>query len=148
MTEYKELQIVKHALQHYIKREGADPADIVTEKRLLAEIERRIEWRREAINGKCKCWREEHAAWSFASGRCFGTKELDACDCGGDETKCDFYPERRHKALEEQRGGPSWVDDGDTYFCPYCKYESHNPNLLPDMGKYCPKCGKRVRWDI
>ena len=29
--------------------------------------------------------------------RCSGTKEVDFCNCGGDESKCDFYPEVREK---------------------------------------------------
>lgn len=38
-------------------------------------------------------------------GVCWGTKECDECSCGGDETKCDFYPEvrengRKNKALK------------------------------------------------
>lgn len=28
-------------------------------------------------------------------GICNGTKERDACDCNGDESKCDFYPYKR-----------------------------------------------------
>ena len=31
-------------------------------------------------------------------GVCWGTKEMDECSCGGDEMKCDFYPEVRAKA--------------------------------------------------
>lgn len=30
-------------------------------------------------------------------GRCWGTKECDICNCKGDESKCDFYPEKRKK---------------------------------------------------
>ena len=26
---------------------------------------------------------------------CWGTKECEECTCGGDTTKCDFYPEKR-----------------------------------------------------
>ena len=33
--------------------------------------------------------------------RCRGTKECDVCSCGGDESKCDFYPEKREKAISE-----------------------------------------------
>lgn len=29
--------------------------------------------------------------------RCGGTKEVDLCNCGGDKSKCDFYPEVREK---------------------------------------------------
>ena len=39
MTRYKELQIIKHALQHYIQREGATQKDLEAEKRLLTKIE-------------------------------------------------------------------------------------------------------------
>ena len=28
---------------------------------------------------------------------CMGTRERDRCDCGGDQSKCDFYPEIREK---------------------------------------------------
>lgn len=34
-------------------------------------------------------------------GVCWGTKETDECNCGGDETQCDFYPEVRAKAKKE-----------------------------------------------
>ncbi len=27
--------------------------------------------------------------------RCSGTQEVDVCNCGGDRSKCDFYPEKR-----------------------------------------------------
>lgn len=43
MTEYKEAQIIKHALQHYIKRPNADEKDLETEKRLLREWEDEVE---------------------------------------------------------------------------------------------------------
>ena len=36
-------------------------------------------------------------------GYCTGTKELDECYCGGDRTKCDFYPDIREKAIKEQK---------------------------------------------
>ena len=34
-------------------------------------------------------------------GVCWGTRECDECSCGGDQTKCDFYPEVREKAKKE-----------------------------------------------
>lgn len=34
--------------------------------------------------------------------RCNGTRERDGCSCGGDRTKCDFYPEVREKAIQEE----------------------------------------------
>ena len=33
-------------------------------------------------------------------GVCWGTKETDECSCGGDKTKCDFYPEVRKRGRE------------------------------------------------
>jgi hypothetical protein len=49
---------------------------------------------------KCLCYRPE----GYGSGdmaRCFGTKEQDPCRCGGDRTKCDFYPEIREEATKK-----------------------------------------------
>jgi hypothetical protein len=34
-------------------------------------------------------------------GVCYGTKECDECTCGGDRSKCNFYPEIREKAKKE-----------------------------------------------
>jgi len=45
----------------------------------------------------CKCY---HAERNFIGkiGVCWGTKECEACSCGGDERKCDFYEDKRKKA--------------------------------------------------
>ena len=45
----------------------------------------------------CKCY---HAERNFVGeiGVCWGTKEREACLCGGDESKCDFYEDKRKKA--------------------------------------------------
>lgn len=43
MTEYKKLQIIKHALQYYIQRDWASKEDIDTELRLLAETEAKLQ---------------------------------------------------------------------------------------------------------
>lgn len=42
----------------------------------------------------CKCY---HAERNFLGkiGVCWGTKECEACSCGGDESKCDFYEDKR-----------------------------------------------------
>ena len=34
--------------------------------------------------------------------RCWGTKEKDVCNCGGDRRKCSFYETVREKAVEEK----------------------------------------------
>lgn len=38
---------------------------------------------------------------AFIKHECWGTRERDECSCGGDRTKCDFYPDVREKALQE-----------------------------------------------
>lgn len=45
----------------------------------------------------CKCY---HAERNFLGkiGVCWGTKECESCSCGGDESKCDFYEDKRKKA--------------------------------------------------
>lgn len=51
---------------------------------------------------KCKCYHEVPSSPSLGIiGRCYGTKERDVCSCGGDESKCDFYPEKRAAAEEK-----------------------------------------------
>ena len=34
-----------------------------------------------------------------------------------------------------------WIDNADSWVCPYCGYECDNPNKIP--GNKCPKCGFR-----
>jgi hypothetical protein len=43
MTEYTELQIIKHALNYYIKRPEATVKDVNRELRLLNKIETKVE---------------------------------------------------------------------------------------------------------
>ena len=47
---------------------------------------------------ECDCYRQYIDSLGKSFGRCLGTKEIEPCDCGGDESKCDFYPERRKKS--------------------------------------------------
>lgn len=35
--------------------------------------------------------------------RCWGTKEKDFCDCGGDKSKCNFYERVQAEAAEEKK---------------------------------------------
>lgn len=44
-------------------------------------------------NEPCSCYHEV-----FGHTVCHGTKEMDVCDCGGDQKKCSFYEEVRNKA--------------------------------------------------
>jgi hypothetical protein len=48
----------------------------------------------------CSCY---HAERNFLGeiGVCWGTKECEACLCGGDESKCDFYEYKRERATSK-----------------------------------------------
>lgn len=79
---------------------------------------------------------------------CNGTREQDVCSCGGDRTKCDFYPEVRQKENkpmkakivvegkefpieildpeleklikpQKRKTGYERVEDGEYYYCQY-----------------------------
>ena len=54
---------------------------------------------------ECDCYRQYIDCLGKSFGMCLGTKEIEPCDCGGDESKCDFYPERRKKSKK-----PSFYD--------------------------------------
>lgn len=49
---------------------------------------------------KCSCYRE-YIEYDFNGdkkvSRCYGTKEIDICKCGGDISKCDFSPQKTEK---------------------------------------------------
>ena len=53
----------------------------------------------------CECYREsvefyyknDYRKSQRVVGRCMGTKEREECACGGDQSMCDFYPEKRGK---------------------------------------------------
>ncbi len=45
---------------------------------------------------KCESWIEPPNPYSDA--RCLATRETEWCSCGGDQMKCDFYPEIRERA--------------------------------------------------
>lgn len=52
---------------------------------------------------KCKCWEEKQQIKGWYGDKpiyktvqiCIGTKECEECSCGGDESKCNFYPEKK-----------------------------------------------------
>ena len=57
-----------------------------------------------AFCGKeCDCYRQYTDCLGKSFGRCLGTKEIEICGCGGDESKCDFYPERRKKLRKPRK---------------------------------------------
>ena len=51
--------------------------------------------------------------------RCLGTKEVETCSCGGDESKCDFYPEKRKGAIKPMNTAEMYIkanENGKTYY--------------------------------
>lgn len=79
------------------------------------------------MENKCDCYRIESKRkytynpitreldrHNITVGVCWGTKEIDECSCGGDRTKCDFYPEVKEKAIREQKESNSLIV---TYDC-------------------------------
>lgn len=76
--------------------------------------------------GKCDCY-EEHNICICTNppqynhyGVCLGTKEQDRCSCGGDESKCNFYPEKRKAAEKKMNTAEMWLkaqENGKTYIC-------------------------------
>ena len=55
----------------------------------------------------------------YGESRCLGTKEVETCICGGDESKCDFYPEKRKVAEKKMNTAEMWLkaqEDGKTYY--------------------------------
>lgn len=74
--------------------------------------------------GQCKCYEarlepiETNSIFRHIYGVCLGTKEIDRCNCGGDESKCDFYPEKRKAAQKTLNTAEMWLkaqEDGKTY---------------------------------
>ena len=54
----------------------------------------------------------------YGESRCLGTKEVETCSCDGDESKCDFYPEKRKVAQKTLNTAEMWLKaqkDGKTY---------------------------------
>ncbi len=62
---------------------------------------------------------DSYATYSGES-RCLGTKEVETCNCDGDESKCDFYPEKRKAAEKMLNTAEMWLkaqEDGKIYEC-------------------------------
>lgn len=75
----------------------------------------------------CDCYREKTKMvpvyFGYTEkkyGICIGTKECDECSCGGDESKCDFYPEKRKESKKTMNTVEMWTkaqEDGKMYVC-------------------------------
>ena len=76
--------------------------------------------------GQCNCYEtrlepiETNSIFRHTYGVCLGTKEVDRCNCGGDEFKCDFYPEKRKVVEKKMNTAEMWLkaqEDGKIYEC-------------------------------
>lgn len=79
---------------------------------------------------KCDCYYEYPDGYKGMYGNrgvCYGTKECDPCSCGGDKSKCDFYPERR-------KGTCKWCVHVTTPVSESFYWCKRNP----DRGTKCP----------
>jgi hypothetical protein len=65
-----------------------------------------------ALSNRC----DKYTFGADKKGRCMGTRERDVCNCQGDRTLCDFYPEVREKAIKEYECGKI-----SALFCIYTK---------------------------
>ena len=71
--------------------------------------------------GQCNCYNvriDRIYGNEVKYGVCLGTKEIDRCNCGGDESKCDFYLEKRKAAQKMLNTAEMWLkaqEDGKTY---------------------------------
>lgn len=56
------------------------------------------------MKSNCDCYHTQrkliYGYYPLDVGICWGTKEMEECNCGGNRTKCDFYP----KVREKERG--------------------------------------------
>lgn len=72
--------------------------------------------------GQCDCYNvriDSIYGNEVKYGVCLGTKEVDRCNCGGDESKCDFYPEKRKAVEKKMNTAEMWLkaqEDGKTYY--------------------------------
>ena len=48
------------------------------------------------VKETCNCWHPECISY-IGLPQCWGTKEKEGCNCGGDKSKCDFYDYIRNK---------------------------------------------------
>ena len=71
--------------------------------------------------GQCDCYNiriDRIYGNEVKYGVCLGTKEVDRCSCDGDESKCDFYPEKRKAVEKKMNTAEMWLkakEDGKTY---------------------------------
>ena len=83
-------------------------------------------------------------------GECWGTKEREQCSCGGDPSKCDFYPEKRQQTekgtfdkeeIQPMNTAEMWLaaqNDGKKYKCNGMRYSKNKGFYDPTNGAKWP----------
>ena len=97
---------------------------------------------------KCDCWGEKHHTWEHM-GVCYGTKEMDACTCGGNKAKCDFYQHVRDAAAESDYNVDALQmalgirryckKQTDCYKCVFCTHTYTRLCMLTMNDDVCPE---------
>lgn len=101
---------------------------------------------------KCKCWEETKRIVGWYGDQpmhktiqiCNGTREREECSCNGEESKCNFYPEKR-KENKTMNTAEMWIkaqEDGRCYrtfdlFNETIFYQK-DKGLFNEDGEYCP----------
>lgn len=70
--------------------------------------------------------REGNVCSCYKNGRCLGTKEVEVCNCKGNTSVCDFYPQKRNnKTVEDIMQNVDNISDtikelSDDFVISYC----------------------------
>lgn len=79
----------------------------------------------------CDCYRAERN-YAGDIGICYGTKECEACGCGGDQSKCDFYQYLRDRAKSPHTYTLELpVQSGDTVYQLRGKHHARGVGISP-----------------
>lgn len=75
---------------------------------------------------------------NYRGGRCMATGHMEFCDCQGEVTDCDFFPEKREKAIEHEKSMTlihdiidKAVASGDRWVSIYCGPNGPSVNVYP-----------------
>lgn len=96
----------------------------------------------------CKCWEKEEVIMGYyhdypmkkVKQICNGTREREECSCDGDESKCNFYPEKR-KESKSMNTAEMFVQsqkDGKFYKCKsnYMVYQKDKGLINNNFDRY------------
>ena len=71
----------------------------------------------------CNCYHETDRFKPYSDGECWGTKEKDPCNCGGDKSRCEYYPEKPSLTC----GNTEPIPDLEKVLC----VDNSNPTITP-----------------